>query len=138
VVAIRGGAGTLSGGSRSPGSSVGSSSSSVFPAGAAALQTPPWMTCVGSKTSPTTAYTASEAIAVVRERLDAYLGAACWSTANVPMELLPQYGTHGVPQQTVGNMVSYVCPKCGARWMATRRRLPSYDPAARPKRGTLK
>jgi ribosomal protein S27AE len=37
-----------------------------------------------------------------------------------PTDRCPKCGSPGVPEQTVGNMTSYVCPKCGTRWMAMR------------------
>ena len=37
-----------------------------------------------------------------------------------PTNKCPKCGTEGVVQNAVGNMTSYVCPKCGARWVATR------------------
>ena len=37
-----------------------------------------------------------------------------------PTDRCPKCGTQGVPQQTIGNMTSYLCPKCRAVWMATR------------------
>jgi len=37
-----------------------------------------------------------------------------------PTDRCPKCGTPGDPLQTVGNLTSYVCPKCGARWMAAR------------------
>jgi hypothetical protein len=38
----------------------------------------------------------------------------------VPTDKCPRCGAQGEPQQTVGNMTAYLCPKCGERWMATR------------------
>jgi DNA-directed RNA polymerase subunit RPC12/RpoP len=35
-----------------------------------------------------------------------------------PTNKCPKCGSDGVAQQTVGNMTSYLCPKCGARWTA--------------------
>ncbi len=37
-----------------------------------------------------------------------------------PTDRCPKCGSQGVPQQIVGNMKSYLCPKREARWMATR------------------
>ncbi len=35
-----------------------------------------------------------------------------------PTNKCPKCGTEGIVQQAIGNMTNYVCPKCGARWMA--------------------
>ncbi|HSN16364.1 MAG TPA: zf-TFIIB domain-containing protein [Anaeromyxobacteraceae bacterium] len=37
-----------------------------------------------------------------------------------PTDRCPKCGTKGVVQQSVGNMTTYACPSCGARWVATR------------------
>ncbi|HET6439040.1 MAG TPA: hypothetical protein VFG59_13315 [Anaeromyxobacter sp.] len=37
-----------------------------------------------------------------------------------PTDKCPKCGSNGTVLQTVGNMVSYACPKCGERWIAMR------------------
>jgi predicted RNA-binding Zn-ribbon protein involved in translation (DUF1610 family) len=37
-----------------------------------------------------------------------------------PTNKCPKCGAEGTVQQSVGPMTSYVCPKCGHRWIAPR------------------